>query len=244
MRVSIFFTATVFLFSSAAAAPVTVPFVGCPSDGQTDAIPAPEGKPVAVNLPPAVAARLAFYKADIDSGVLAPRGWHCANLYGSNGWFTVIAQEPVTPADLLADKPVKAPAIQVSISDGETSGRFKVAQLVARFFPKYRSFTDKVIAEGLEKADDFPAGPYKDDKLIVRSPDRVEYITPAGKNGLGTASRLVPCRLPIHAVAALEGADDDGIGGALVVVVRLPKDQDDLAPVILGWAKRTYLGAK
>ncbi len=244
MRASILLATTIILFTSPAAGRVTVPFVGCPSDGQTDAIPAPKDKPVAVDLSPAVAARLAYYTAEIGVGILAPRGWHCANLYGSNGWFTVIAQEPITPADLLADKPVKGPAIQVSISDGETSGRFKVAQLVARFFPKYRRFADKVIAEGLEKANSFPSGPYAADKRIARHPNRVEYLTPPGKDGLGTASRLVASGLPIDSVAALEEAEGDYVAGALVIAVRLPQDQDDLAPVILRWSERANLGAK
>jgi hypothetical protein len=245
MRASIFFAATILLFSSAVAAPVTVPFVGCPSDGQVGPDPAPKGKPVVVSLDAKTASRLAFYQSKYDSGVLAPRGWHCANLEGSSGWFTIVALEPLDPTVLLDPKkhPLQGPAIQISQNYGGTSGRFEVAQLIARYFPQRRAFLHSVIKEGIEPASHFPSGAFKTDRLVSQRPNIVEYLTPAGREGLGTKSRLVPSDLPIHAVAAVIGnADEDWAG--YIFSVRLPEDQDDLTPVILGWAKRAYLEAK
>ena len=40
------------------------------------------------------------------------------------------------------------PAIQLSYSIGDTSGRFEVARIVARVFPKYQGYVQHVIAEG------------------------------------------------------------------------------------------------
>lgn len=245
MRASILLAATVLLFSSAVGAPVTVPFVGCPSDGQTDAIPAPEGKPVVVSLPPATAARLAYYKADIDRGVLAPRSWHCFGLYGSSGWVTVVAPPPLK-SDMFFGKQAKAligPVVQVSLSDGESSGRFAVAHLIARYFPTRRAILKRVIAEEFEPASGFRRGPYPADRLIARRDNFVEYLTPPRARGIGTEDTwLAPDDVPIRSIAFLAGLDDAPAG--IVVSVRLPKDQDDLAPVILNWAEHTYLEAK
>jgi hypothetical protein len=231
------------LTASASAAPVTVPFIGCPSDGQSGALPIPKTKQIPVSLPPAVAARLAIYGADYDIGVLAPRGWHCAHLYGSNGAFTLVAKEPISPKALLDHHSVRGPAIQVTMNNGGTSGRFEVARLIARYFPDRHAFLDSVIAEEIEPAADFPRGPFKDDQVVSRRRDFIAVVTPPGREGLGTMSRLTVADLPIHAAASiLGGPDDDWIG--YVFAVRLPKDQEDLAPAILTWAEHTYLGAK
>jgi hypothetical protein len=228
-----------------AAGPVTVPFVGCPSDGQVGPDPAPKGEPVPVTLDAKTASRLAFYQSKYDSGVLAPRGWHCANLEGSSGWFTIVAPEPLDPTVLLDPKkhPLTGPAIQISANNGGTSGRFEVAQLIARYFPQRRAFLRSVIAEGIEPASYFPSGAFKTDRLVSQRPNIVEYLTPPRRKGLGTKSRLVPSDLPIHAVAAVIG-DADADWAGYVFSVRLPKNQEDLAPIILRWSERTYLETK
>lgn len=242
---SIFVGISLFTVWTCAANAVTVPFVGCPADGQTDAIPAPKGKSVTIALDAQAASHLAFYASQDFGGILAPRGWHCATLYGSGGWFVIVAQQPITPVGLLASHPnlLKGPAIQLSLSDGGTSGRFEVAQLIARYFPERRAFLKSVIDERIEPANSFPEGPFKTDILVSRHKDAVEYLTPAGKEGLGTKSRLDPSGLPIHAAAALVGGEDEDWAG-YVLAVRLPKEQEDLAPVILRWAAATYWETK
>src|SRR5579863_4748134 len=71
-------------------ASVTVPFVGCASDGQTGPRPAPAGAPKNINVDPALAPRLAWF-ASQDVSVLAPRGWSCFERYGSSGALLVVA---------------------------------------------------------------------------------------------------------------------------------------------------------
>jgi hypothetical protein len=231
--------------STANAGTATVPFVGCPSDGQVGPDPAPTGKPVPVALDAQTASRLAFYQSKYDNGILAPRGWHCANLEGSNGWILFLASEHLNATALLDPKnhPLKGPAIQFTVRNGGTSGRFEVAQLIARYFPQRRAFLKSVIAEGIEPAGDFPSGPFKADQLVTRRKDLVEYLTPAGRKGLGTKSRLIPSDLPIRSFAAVVGGANDDWAG-FTMAVRLPKDMDDLAPVILSWAERRYATGK
>ena len=123
-------------------ATVTVPFVGCASDGQAGPQAAPSGKSLTVTIPAGVAQRLAYYKAEYSAGVLAPRGWHCFSTYGSNGASLFVSPEPMDSKTLLSLdwKGFTGPAIQISVSDGGTSGRFEVAKVIARVFPEYKAF--------------------------------------------------------------------------------------------------------
>jgi len=67
------------------------------------------------------------------------------------------------------------PAIQLSVAVGDTSGRFEVAQIIARVFPSHRNFVRDVIAEDIEPASNFPFGPFPKDKLTYKSKELVEY---------------------------------------------------------------------
>ncbi len=110
--------------------------------------------------PPAAAAdRLAYYASN-DLWVLAPRGWHCFGLYGSNGETLIVTPEAHDGDDFLkADLHLKGPAIQLSNSIGSTSGRFEVAQVGARLFPVAKPFVEQVIQEGPSPRMKFTSGP-------------------------------------------------------------------------------------
>jgi hypothetical protein len=207
----------------AQAAPV--PFVGCKSDGQVGPQPAPEAPARTPDLPAATASRLAWYGSAYN-GVLAPRGWHCFGLYGSNGSFLMVSPEDLGAAPFEAR--AKGPAVQISVSAGDTSGRFEAAQIAARLFPGRRAFVDRVIAEGILAKSDFPSGAYPHDRIRRQGPDAVAFETPAGEDGMGTKSRLVKSSDPIEGWAAMDGDND-----ATVLVVRLPAAMRDLAPVIV-----------
>jgi hypothetical protein len=216
-------------------ATVTVPFVGCASDGQGGPVKAPSGKSPAVAIPAGVAQRLAYYKAEFGPGVLAPRGWHCFSTYGSNGASLFVSPDPIDSKTLLSLdwKGFTGPAVQISVSSGGTSGRFEVAKIVARVFPDYKAFAQSVIAEGIEPASDFPFGPYPNDKLTYRGKSVVEFETPANTQGLGTDSRLQMNASPINGVAIVAGADTD-----LFLLAARVSDQDrDLLPVIVKQAE-------
>lgn len=210
---------------------VTVPFVGCRSDGQIGPLNAPKGRPRVVHLTAEVAQRLAYYKAEQGQGVLAPRGWHCFATYGSSGSSLFVSPSPLDSALLLSPewRGFTSPIIQLTYEYGGTSGRFGVARVIARVFPKHRAFVKKVIAEGIVPATEFPAGPFPKDKLVYRSSESVEYQTPAQTEGLGTHSRLLPGNLSISGIAVLVGQEPN----LLFLASRLPSNMADLATIIV-----------
>ena len=215
-------------------AQTTVPFVGCPSDGQTGPLPAPQGQPKLIHIPAAEAQQLAFYKAEYSIGVLAPRGWNCFGAYGSNGDTLYVSPDPIDSAIFFSSSwtGFTGPAVQLSSSSGSTSGRFEVASVIARIFPARKQFVQDVIAEGIEPASHFPFGPYPNDKLLYKGPDTVEFQTPANQDGLGLKSRLVQSSAPISGVAIISGGGDEDVN-LMRLIVRLPTQQAGLAAAMI-----------
>lgn len=203
-----------------------VPFVGCPSDGQAGPVAAPTGGPVRVLVPARVAAELAYYKGGKGTGVLAPRGWRCLELYGSSGQGLV-----VRPGAVLFGADVDGPAVVAEFRYGGTSGRFAVAGVIARVFPGFQGFVDGV-RQGFENLE-LPSGPVATDVLKRRGARVVEYRTPGGMEGLGTESWLKKEAWPIDGVVVLVGETPDLVR----VNVRLPERLRWLAPSILGAGK-------
>ncbi len=224
--------------SSAAAAPAistTIPFVGCASDGQTGPQAAPTGAPEAVQMPAADAAQLAYYEMQNGPGVIGPRGWSCAGIYGSDGATLVVAPQPFQPSDLAGTgwAGASGDAIEARVASGDTSGRFVVAQAIMRVFPAHQAFAQGVINEGIEPASSFPAGPYPSDKITTKSNEVVEFQTPAGAVGLGTDTslnlRLAPGADAVSGVAILSGQAPD----LSQAIVRLPANLAPLAGDII-----------
>ncbi len=211
-----------------ASAPAAVPFVGCPSDGQIGPQRAPRaGKVPAV--PAAVAPRLAYYAMKWDVGVLAPRGWHCFGLIGSNGLTVIVAPRRLSWDAVTEGDGLRGPAIQLSQSDGGTSGRFEVAAIAARIFPAARSFVDRVEAEGfLDKP--LPRRPFPTDRLRYHGRYQAFYSTPAHREGLGTKSRLAADLSPIDGVETYYPQDDVGLTS---LAVRLSPGDRGLAATII-----------
>jgi hypothetical protein len=213
---------------------VTVPFVGCASDGQAGPQKAPVGKNKAIAIPAGLtelAERLAYYKAEYSPGVLAPRGWNCFLIYGSGGSDLFVTPDSIDSKELFSDdwKGFPGQGVQLSFDNGGTSGRFEVAKVIARVFPEYKTFAQGVIAEGIEPASDFPFGPYPSDKLTYRAKNIVEFETPANAQGLGTDSRLQMNESPIYGVAIISGADTD----LVQLSARVPANDSDLVPAMI-----------
>ena len=212
-----------------AAAVVTVPYVGCAQDGQTGPKPAPTGAPKAVQLDAATAGKLAYYVTSDGLGVLGPKGWSCFGTYGSDAMNLFVAPQPITFPQS-GSISLTGPAIQVSSISGDTSGRFTVAAVVARVFPAHQAFAQSVINEGVEPASSFPSGPVATDTITTKSPEWVEYQTPANTAGLGVEhSFLAASGDPISGVAILTDQTPD----LLFAAVRLSPDLIGLAPAIV-----------
>ena len=178
-----------------------VPFVGCRSDGQTGPQRAPQRR-ATPNLPPAAAAKLAFYAMANGPAVLGPRGWRCFGAYGSNGATLLLAPQPLDFLRTVQGPPIEGPAIQLSNSIGETSGRFEIAAIAAHVFPEARRFVAQVEAEGL--GGPYPRGPFPADRITRRGPYRVLYTTPPNADGLGTRSHLARDPLPVDGIAIFD----------------------------------------
>jgi hypothetical protein len=217
--------------SSARTAPtegVSIPFVGCPSDGQVGPGIPPSGKAPIMPIGPEAAQRLAYYKSEAGPGVLAPRGWYCFGEYGSSGDTLYVIPQPID------GNRFAGPALEIARLYGGTSGRFGVARIIARVFPAHKAFVTSVIEEGIEPASSFPFGPYPLDRLTYRSNEIVEYQTPAQTDGLGTASWLRKNDSPIEGVAILTGEGPD----LLQLSVRLPAELNSLTSFIIQQAER------
>jgi hypothetical protein len=213
-----------------------VPFVGCRADGQVGPVKAPIGKNRLLPIAPEAAQQLAYYKSEQGLGILAPRGWRCFDVYGSNGYALCISPRQITTSNVFSItwSGFSGPAIELVGESGDTSGRFTVARVIARVFPAQRPFVEKVIVEGIEPARSFPFGPYPNDKLIYQSKETVEYQTPANTDGLGTSSRLKKSDSPISGVAILTGQTPD----LLLLSVRLSPNLSDLASDIVQQTER------
>jgi hypothetical protein len=217
-------------------APVSVPFVGCKSDGQGGPLDAPGGAVQSVQIDSSAAQKLAYYKAENSTGVLAPRGWHCFGTYGSSGASLFVTPQPIKSDDLLSMNwaGIAGPGIQVQEISGDTSGRFQVASVIARVFPAHKAFADGVIKEGTEPASSFPFGPYPQDRLTYRSDQVVEFQTPAHSEGLGTVNQLKQSDEPIDGAAILQGETPD----LMLVTVRLPPEVNELTSQIIQQVER------
>ncbi len=191
---------------------VAVPFVGCRSDGQLGPQPAPRKPREIIRVPGKAAGELAFYESD-EMGVLAPRGWRCIGLSGSNGSILIVTPEQPGEDSFR----IKGPAVQLTFSVGDTSGRFEAAKIAARLFPSRRAFVEGVIGEGIEPATAFPLGPPATDAVKRYGDNAAEFVTPAGAEGLGTMSRLVKSDLPISGAATIDSENN-----VLTLDVRLP----------------------
>lgn len=226
----IFAAASVLTLSAGARArDVQVPFVGCKSDGQVGALPPPKDI-TTPRLPLPIAARLSWYASNNTGGVLAPRGWGCFELYGSDGSLLIVAPGAFGRDPFSAR--LTGPAIQLSISFGDTSGRFEAAKIAARLFPERKAFVDSVIAEDIEPKQNFVSGPFPHDRIERLTHDLVAFETPANTEGMGTMSRLVKSADPIRGRASM-----DRDNNAIVLVVRLAPPQADLAETILNVRK-------
>lgn len=217
------------------ASPVSVPFVGCRSDGQAGPVDAPVGTSTAVPLSLKAARELAYYSVSSvpGTGVLAPRGWYCFGTYGSGGGALFVSPQPFDAGDIFARSwsGLRTPAVELNDSNGGGSGRISVAPIVARVFPAYKGYALTYAREFGEK---LAFGPFPKDILTYKNDSVVEFTTPAQADGLGTLFSLKKSSSPIHGVAILDHNTFD----LVLLSVRLPSDLTGFASVIVRQVER------
>jgi hypothetical protein len=208
----------------------SVPFVGCPADGQQGYIPPPKGQPKIVPRHDLPLEAIAFYKGDYAPGVFAPSGWRCRVWIGSSGSTVLVTPTPIDTADFMPPK-VLGQAVEMRLSFAGTSGRFSVAGYGARLFPSLlASFIAGVKNEHLAPDSAFDPRQYARDS--VRSSGRLaEFTTPPGVTGLGTAELLGPSRDPIDGVAVV--APDSTEPDMSILRVRLDADMRQVEAAVL-----------
>lgn len=203
-----------------------LPFVGCPSDGQTGPLDAPASISALPEVAPEAAEKLAYY-ATTSLGVLAPRGWSCFGLNALNGSILLVTPQPLKdPTGTL----VTGPIVQASRNLGGGAGRIDVAEVAARLFPVAEAFVKATTGDAGGPKVTLPTGPYPKDRLNRRSDTIVEFITPGNEIGQGTAGRIGKAPDPIFGAAVLLPYQNMTL---IQVQARLPDDLRSLAPTIV-----------
>lgn len=209
---------------------ITVPFIGCPSDGQVGPRE-PPSKSVSMHVgPPQAAQKLAFYETS-DIGVLAPRGWHCFGDYGSGGESIIVTPDAIDTTKIFSSTPLLLTGGAISLTRrwGQTSGRYSVADIIARVFPARMDVVKRIENfDGMPKST-YTFHPYPSDTPDYKSKTVVEYRTAARSEGLGTRYWLSGSDTPIDGVAMLKGEAPD----LVLLEVRLSPDQDELTKAIV-----------
>jgi len=128
--------------------------------------------------------------------------------------------------------------MEVNDISGENSGRYEIAELIARVFPAYRQFVRQV----WDLDSPLPSGPYPKDTLTYRGNTVVEYRTPARTEGLGNFDSLLgKSDLPIAGAAILLIDSPHPAGNVphlLLLSVRFPRELARLTPTIVRYVER------
>ncbi len=222
---------------------VSVPFVGYPSFGQIQVLEAPKGTSESVRVNRKDGQALAVYKSADRISVLAPRGWYCQGVSGSDGAALFVGPRPIVNSSSGWDG-LGGAAMEVDDISGENSGRYQIAEVIAGVFPAYRWF-----ARGVWDLDlPLLSGPYPKDALTWRSNTVVEYRTPAQTEGLGNfQSQLGKNDLPITGAAILLMGSPHPVGDIphlMLLSVRFPPDLAPLAPAIVRYVEREAVTRK
>jgi len=216
---------------------VSIPFVGCSSFGQVELLEAPKGTSEPVRISEQDGRALAYYKSANGISVPASRGWYCQGVSGSGGTALFLGPRPIVSSSS-GWEGLGGAAMEVNDISGENSGRYEIAELVARVFPAHRWFARRV----WDLDSPLPTGPYPKDIPTYRGSAVVEYRTPAQTEGLGNFhSWLGKNDLPIAGAAILLLDSPHAVGNIphlVLLSVRFPPDLARLAPSIVRYVER------
>jgi len=205
-------------------------------------VEAPKGKFKRILGEPGADSTLAYYSSGEGVGALAPRGWHCFNVYGSDGAFLVVTPEAMDDKAIVAtiSSGFKGQAVIYNYTNGFTSGRDEIEPVVQHIFPAHMKLARNAAANNDQPPPHY-VGPYPQDRLRYLSSEAVEFETPPHRDGIGTLqSHLRPDDEEIVGVHLL--VRDRGDCCDLVsVAVRLPAADRKLASAIIRQVERDML---
>jgi hypothetical protein len=205
--------------------------VNCPANDQTVAARLQAGETVSAPVAPPMAEQIAYYKAEHDPGVYAPKGWSCRAWDGANGRSLVVTPKRIEPPYFPLPM-ITGPAVMIETSDAGTVGRFHVAIVAAQLFPLVGSeFIERVRQEHLISDTSFDAESYPDDRLTYLSDRFVQYTTPPNRTGLGTAGLFEMSDLPVRGLTILNLQSE--ANSLTEVRVRLPTALNGVAEAIV-----------
>jgi hypothetical protein len=248
---------TGLLVAPVLAAPVRVPAIAC-QDPREGHAAEPLGATVAADLPAVLATRIAFY-ADMPrlGASFAPAGWVCeVNLFPNVYDIEIVPEFGALVG--LSDTPLwQQPMVaeQVLSDGGEFPERISFNALAVSLFPKlYPGGPDKWVGAPLRAAGHVVDGaaiqallPLGAHDVITRKSDRlVEFVTPAGAQGLGTtgagAGFTAPVD-PVYGVAGLIRLAEDGDTIIEVFEFRLPNSLAAMRKPLIKLAEAQILRA-
>ncbi|HEY1725518.1 MAG TPA: hypothetical protein VGF89_08845 [Steroidobacteraceae bacterium] len=208
-----------------------VPVAACPENEQPGAGRMQAAQSMPVDVSPAIAAQLAYYRAEGTPGVYAPQRWSCHGWSGSNGSILLVTPKALEPPYFPLPS-ITGPAVMIQSSPRETSGRFHVAIVAAQLFPLVAAdFITQVRQEHLIPDNSFSAEHDADDELQYLSDRLVQYSTPANHSGLGTQGMLEVSNLPIRGLSIL--SLEDSTDALTEVRIRLAPALSPVAAAVL-----------
>jgi hypothetical protein len=219
--------------SAAAPAPEAprVPVAACPENEQSGATRVQAAQTMPADVSAAIAAQIAYYRAEGSAGVYAPQRWSCHGWSGSNGSILVVTPKALAPPYFPLPA-IMGPAVMIQSSPRESSGRFHVAIVAAQLFPLVGAdFIARIRQEHLIPDSSLVAEHDPDDELQYLSDRFVRYTTPANHSGLGTQGMLDVSNLPIHGLTIL--SLEDAADALTEVRIRLPPAQNPVAAALL-----------
>jgi hypothetical protein len=148
----------------------------------------------------------------------------------------VVAPARIGSADFFGQHhfSTKGSGVELAYGYGGTSGRWAVAEAIARYFPKHGNFIEQNF-KGLEVGR-LPSGPYPHDTFSRRTDTLVRYTTPPLTKGAGTVWVLAPAAQSVQGLTMLVRNPDGP--DLLRVNIRLPEADRRLAEIVLENAER------
>ncbi|MBU6397202.1 MAG: hypothetical protein KJS74_03385 [Rhodospirillales bacterium] len=221
----------------------SIPVTGCNEQGMVGDASTPPATSISLKINPAIAAHLSLYYG-LNLFVLAPRGWICAVTQGADGSYLI-----ARPG--LGEGPL-GPAIYIENFPQDPNGWAMIAAYGGTYFPKMVSNVSDAVKQLNEQGGNttlrqFLAPRYPKDQIKYLNNSVLTYMTPPGKQGLGTIighglpsdfrndpniSQAVS-RLPTYGIVGVVSQPDTQFLN--LMTIRLPANEASFYSTIMGF---------